>query len=81
LLYEPGSVWLLAAIAVMSLVIFIWGLVLIAAGLLPGNHRLQSVVEKLDGSNQIGCLSVVLAIPVYLSAKLLRGLSSGDSQS
>jgi hypothetical protein len=80
-LYESNSIWLFAGIAVMSLVIFIWGLVLIAASLFRGNRRLQTVVEKLDGSNEFGCLSVVLAIPVYLLAKLLRRLSSGDSHS
>jgi hypothetical protein len=81
---ESDSTWIFLSIGALSLVIFVWGLVLIAAGLFPGNPRLQAIVEKVDGtqgSNEFGCLLVVLAIPVYLLAKLLRGLSSRDSDS
>lgn len=81
---ESDSIWIVITIGVLSLVIFAWGLVLIAASLFPGNDRLQTIVQKVDGtqgSNEIGCLLVVLAIPVYWLAKLLRGLSSADRDS
>ncbi len=80
-LFESDSVWIFAAITALSLAIFFWGILLIASGIFPNNRRLQSVVEMLDGSNEIGCLSVFLAFPVFLLVRLLRGLSSSNDRS
>lgn len=82
--FESDSVWISITIGILSLVILTKGLVLIAASLFPRHGHLQTVVEKLDGtqgSYEIGCMLVLLAIPVYWITKFLRGLASSNKDS
>lgn len=71
---SADAAWIYLTISTLAVFMLIWGFILIARGVFPGNRLLDKIVgeDSFAGSNEAGCLSIILAAPLHLLLRVLR---------
>ncbi len=71
---STDAAWIYLTIGALGALLLMWGLTLIAKGLFPESRLLSAMVGKdsLAGANEAGCLTIVIAAPLYLLVRFLR---------